>query len=330
MKRKKILIIITGGTITLKKFNNSVNIPDKLISKLRSSEILKNHNLDFEVNNFSSKPSPNFSLSNMFNLAIFIEKRFIENKYSGFVILHGTDTIEETSFFLDLYFSDLKVPIVLTGSMKVFLDPLYDGYNNLISSVIVASNYISRDYGVLVVFNNKVMSSLHVSKYHTNDIDSFKSINFPDVGYVMNGNVFLENYPKRFSLPQVKSINDNCFIYKTFPGDSGIFLKELGSIFEALVIEGFGDGNVPDSLVPIITSLIEKKIPVAITSRVPNGILSNFYTYVGGGDFLSKLGCLSLPELNSQKMRIFLVYLTSLSINFDDLNNIFKNKIYSI
>ena len=322
--KKKILIIITGGTITMKDYNDSIDISEKLLSKLNSSNVLSSYDLDYEVEIFSSKPSPNFSCYDMFSLCRYIEKKILTNSFDGFVIAHGTDTIEETSFFLDLYFSDLKFPIVFTGSMKTFFDPSYDGYENLISSVLVASKNQAKKYGVLIAFNNNIISALGVSKFHTQNIDSFKSINIPYVGNIQNGIVSFNYIPNRFILSKISKIKNNIFIYKSFSGDNGLFLKYNNVDFDGLIIEGFGNGNLPENLLYFLRNTINKKIPIIISSRVPDGLLFQNYSYPGGGKNLSKLGCLFNESLNSQKLRILLVYLTSLDYSFFDIQKFFS------
>lgn len=324
MVKKSILIIITGGTITMKNYNDSIDISKELLANLKSSKLLVDYNLEYNVEIFSSIPSPKFSTQNMFSLAKFIEKKIADNIYSGFVIAHGTDTLEETSLFLELYFSNLQVPIILTGSMKPFLSPFFDGYDNIVSSVMVASNHQSIFYGVLVTFNNNIISSLHVSKFHSENIDSFKSINYPNVGFISDNKIFFEYKPVRFVLPRIKSLVDNVYIYKTFSGDLGNYLKNSQLLFDALVIEGFGNGNVPEFLLPHIKRFLSLQIPVAITTRVPKGFINNSYDYPGGGKNLSNIGCLFSSTFNSQKMRIFLVYLLSLKFNFKKIKEIFN------
>ena len=323
--KKKILIIITGGTITMEDYNSSIDISEKLLSKLYSSNVFSEFNLEFTVNIFSSKPSPNFSCFDMFSLAKYIDKKIKKNLYSGVVVAHGTDTIEETSFFMDLYFSKLSVPIVFTGSMKIFTDPLYDGYKNLISSILVVSDNHSKNYGVLLVFNNNIMSPIFASKFNTNSIDAFKSINFPNVGYLKNNSIFFENKPRRYSFPKITKLADNVLIYKTYPGDPGSFFENLNSFSDSIIIEGFGNGNVSNTLVPSIKKLLNLKTPVFISSRVPTGSLNSIYNYSGGGKYLIDLGCFCMPNLSSQKTRIFLVYFNSLGFSYKDLSSFISN-----
>ena len=314
----------------MKDYNGSIDISKKILSKINSSTSLSNFDLDVEVEIFSSKPSPKFSFSDMLVLGKFIDEKISCNSYDGFVIAHGTDTIEETSFFLNLYFSNSSVPIILTGSMKVFSDKLYDGYDNLISSIYVALNPLTKNYGVLVIFKNIIMSALHVSKFHTENLDSFKSINFPNVGIIDSGKIHFHFKPYRFNLPKIDSINGDVFIYKTYSGDSGYFLEKSKIEYNALVIEGFGSGNVPEFLLPKIKDLLSKEIPVAICTRVPEGPLKTNYNYPGGGHNLHELGCIFYHFIDSHKMRIFLAYLISCKFSFSEINNFFKlmyNKI---
>lgn len=324
--KKKILIILTGGTITMDAFSNSINISDNILNKINSSIQKTNINLSIDLEVFSSIPSPHFSCEKMLSLCKFIDKKISMNLYSGFVIAHGTDTIEETSFFLELYFSKSSFPIVFTGAMKNYFDESYDGFDNLISSVIVCSKINFINFGVSVVFNNLIFSSIFVSKLHTKNLDSFKSINFPEIGRFENGDVSFFNFPKRYSFRKINSITSKVYIYKTYSGDSGESFQNYVNIdFDAIVVEGFGSGNVPLGLSEFISNFISKNKIIAITSRVPYGLLDNFYDYAGGGNHLKKIGCIFDRRLNTQKMRIFLIYLISLGFSFDDLKKYILN-----
>ena len=105
--------------------------------------------------------------------------------------------------------------------------------------------------------------------------------------------------------------------------DFCLFLKYNNVDFDGLIIEGFGNGNLPENLLSFLRQTINKKIPIIISSRVPDGLLLQNYNYPGGGKNLSNLGCLFYDSLNSQKLRILLLYLTSLDYSFLDIKKFF-------
>ena len=136
--------------------------------------------------------------------------------------------------------------------------------------------------------------------------------------------VAFDPFLNRFNLPKIDSINDDVFIYKTYSGDSGYFLENSNINYSALVIEGFGSGNVSEFLLPKIKDLLSNGIPVAICTRVPEGPLKTNYNYPGGGKNLRELGCIFYNSIDSHKMRIFLAYLISCKFSFYEINNFFN------
>ncbi|MEJ7548001.1 asparaginase, partial [Staphylococcus hominis] len=98
------------------------------------------------------------------------------DKYDGFVVTHGTDTLEETAYLLDLLL-DIRCPVVITGAMRSSNEIGSDGLYNFISSIRVASSSDANDKGVMVVFNDEIHTARNVTKTHTSNINTFQSPN---------------------------------------------------------------------------------------------------------------------------------------------------------
>jgi L-asparaginase len=277
------------------------------------------NDVDIDSHVLLMKPSPHMTPLDMLEISNYISSQLQKKYYDGFVVTHGTDTLEETAFFLDLYFSDLEVPIILTGSMRNYSDIAYDGMNNIVSSILVAAHDDSKNKGVLVVLNDTIHHPHEVTKSHTVSLDTFQSLEFGPIGVVDDQEiVYYREFKKRFLLPKLEKLNMNVGIYKTYTGDDGSILKHYSSM-NGLIIEGFGRGNVPENIVSSIQELIDQGVTIMITSRVPKGRPFATYPYKGGAKDLVEMGCYLSPHLNSQKARILLIFALSTHTSIKNL-----------
>jgi L-asparaginase len=166
---KKILVIHTGGTISMKE--------DEETGAVRPDEKHPLHDVtpplaslgDIFVEELFHLPSPHITPQEMLQLRNKIEEKIANEQMEGIVVTHGTDTLEETAYFLDLTVQT-DVPIVVTGAMRSSNEIGADGLYNLISSVKVAGSEEARGKGVLVVLNDEIHTAKNVTKTHTCDL----------------------------------------------------------------------------------------------------------------------------------------------------------------
>ncbi|MDI6452011.1 asparaginase [Peloplasma aerotolerans] len=326
MKNKTILIIFTGGTISMaKNIETSKTIlkdnKDELLQSI-SSELSDISLLSIQ---FSLKPSPAITPEDMFTLAKLTKEQLNNPEIDGIVITHGTDTLEETAYFLDLYL-DITKPVVFTGSMRNFSELGFDGLSNLLSSILVAASPESTKRGVVVMMNDEINSAAEVTKSHTLALDTFKSMEFGPIGIVEQENVLYyrqTHYPRVLLSP--KYIIPEIEIVKVYSGSSSLILNLLiDSHVKGIVLEALGRGNVPPQMIPGITRAIEKGIPVLITSRCPKGRVLDSYGYEGGGHHLKQLGVIFTNNLSSQKARIKLMLALGMTSDLTKLVQYFK------
>jgi L-asparaginase len=325
MYKKTILIIFTGGTISMEKNSQTskATIRDnqkELIDNISSE--LKDINLISEF--FSLKPSPSITPDDMFQLAKLTQQKLELPGIDGVVITHGTDTLEESAYFLDLYL-ETKKPVVFTGSMRNYSELGFDGLSNLVSSILVAASDQSKLMGVLVCLNDEINSAAEVTKTHTLSLDTFKSLEFGPIGIVEQDNVlyYRETHHKSYLL-QPTMIESNVEIVKVYSGSSSLILNSLiDHGVKGIVLEALGRGNVPPQMVPGIIRAIENKIPVLITSRCPKGRVLDSYGYEGGGHHLKQLGVIFTENLNSQKARIQLILALGVSNDLETVKSYF-------
>jgi len=294
---------------------------NQIMQSLLESELYN----ELEVIEYSEVPSPAITNEMMMEIAIMIRKIIKENDPAGFVVIHGTDTLEETAFFLDTVV-DSEIPIVVTGSMKSSSELGFDGINNLTSSILVAKSTKSHGRGVLVVMNDQINAAGEVTKSNTLTLDTFKSYDYGPLGIVDNRQVMYYrsvNYARKKVL--VDSINQDVYLIKAYAGaKSDMIYYLLNNNLKGLVIEALGRGNLPPTMIDGIKACIAKNIPVLIVSRCPSGRVLDSYGYVGGGKYLTDLGCILAPSLNGQKARILLMLALENSNDFDYIKEVFS------
>jgi len=302
---KSLLLIHTGGTIAMAQDHAGHVLPND-INPLDASLPRATDIANITTRHFANLPSPHMTPDIMLRLAHFIESELKKEHYDGVVITHGTDTLEETAYFLHLTLG-APVPIVLTGAMRSSNEVGSDGEFNLITALRVAVSEAAHGKGVLVVFNGEIHSAFNVTKTHTSSVDTFKSVHFGNLGMVTKDHVYLFNTPLLKQTHMVTSLSKRVAVLKVYAGmepDLLLAVKQLG--YDGLVLEVLGQGNVPPSIVDAIAELITV-MPIVIVSRCFNGIVQDVYGYTGGGQQLKELGVIFSNGLNSQKARLKLM-----------------------
>lgn len=254
---------------------------------------------------FLNVPSPHIRLEHM--MALYQKIKVEQANYDGFVITHGTDTLEETAYFLDTMAIPEK-PIVLTGAMRSSNELGSDGVYNYRTALRVAADEKSADKGILVVMNDEIHAAKYVTKTHTTNVSTFQTPTHGPLGLVTKREIlyFKTAEPRvRFDLT---SISGTVPIIKAYADMDSVLLDSLShSAISGLVIEALGAGNLPPTILPAIQNLLTQNIPVVLVSRCFNGIAEPVYAYQGGGIQLEQDGILFVKELNAQKARLKLL-----------------------
>ena len=323
----KVVMIFTGGTISMKidEGNHSV-IPalsaNEIMSNLFNSDLYS----DLETIEFSEVPSPSITPQLMLMLSNLVKKQLLRQDVLGVVIVHGTDTLEETAFFLDVIV-DSEKPIIMTGSMKSSSELGYDGINNLVSSILVAKSPKSKNKGVLVVMNDSINAASEVTKTNTLSLDTFKSMDYGPLGIVDNKEVIFYrtvNYTKKHI--ETDKIENAVHLLKVYSGMDSSLIKLLINQLHSkgIVLDALGRGNVPPAMLEGIDYCIQNGIPVIISSRCPSGRVLDTYGYIGGGKDLTNRGCILAPNLNGQKARIKLMIALSVTKDLKVIKQLFE------
>jgi L-asparaginase len=306
---KKVGLIFTGGTISMEIYQKSEGVipslsSDDIVSRLKSVMTFQ----DIEGFSFSSIPSPSMTPSLMHDLADYAQAVLDREDIQGVVISHGTDTLEETAYFLDLVLASSK-PVVLTGSMKNASELGYDGLTNLVSSIQVVRHKASVDKGALVVMNYEIHAASEVIKTHTLNLDTFKTLSFGPLGIIDDEEVLYYRHRPQKRLRALKNrINDNVVLVKMVSGfDPDVLQFYLDKSISGIVIEALGRGNVPPLVMPKIQAFHKANIPVLIVTRCVSGRVLDTYGYPGGGKDLVRHGALLGGDLSGPKARLLLM-----------------------
>lgn len=304
--KKKILLLHTGGTISMKINEVGAVLPNELNPIVGVSESLAQYATIREIEVFNY-PSPHITPKEMLYLRDIIFKNVEQSKIDGIVITHGTDTLEETAYFLDLT-TDFDFPIVLTGAMRSSNELGADGVYNLVEAIQVASSEDARNKGVLVVMNDEIHQAFNITKTSTSSVNTFQSPQYGPIGLVTKRKVHIHQSPIKRRYVEVNSIEKRVALFKVYAGMESDLIEGILSLnYDGVVLEGFGQGNVPPEVAKGIEKLIAANIPVILVSRCFNGIAEGVYGYEGGGKSLENMGVIFATGINGQKARLKLL-----------------------
>lgn len=301
---KKIIVILTGGTISMYEDESSKSVKPNRTNPLlnKADEIEKMANIVFEAP--FNLPSPHITPNEMIVIKNIIEKYLNQGDVDGFVITHGTDTLEETAYFLDLTVQT-DLPIIITGAMRSSNEIGTDGYYNFLTSIRTAVNDDAREKGVLVVLNDEIHTAKNVTKTHTSNLSTFQSPQYGPIGIVTKKDILFHHRPNLEAKIPIKQLSKRVELVKAYAGmDSSLFHILSKMNIDGLVIEALGQGNLPPMCLPGIKALLDKNIPIVLVSRCFNGIVEDIYAYEGGGVHLKDMGIILSNGLNGQKARI--------------------------
>jgi len=306
-----VVLIATGGTIAM-KVDPVKRGPVPAISgdDLLSSVPDAAKFATVEVKNVSNVPSPYMNPVRWMALTREVSSALIRTEVAGVVVSHGTDTLEETAYWLDLTV-DSEKPVVLIGAQRNASEPDFDGPRNLLNAVRIAVDRQSRGKGVLLAMNNQINAAREVTKTHTSSVETFRSGDFGFLGEVDFDRIVYWRAPlRRQHLPIKSDRMPYVEIISMYGGAEGYLIKaalEHGA--RGLVIQSLGLGNVNEVMFAAIKDAISKGAAVVISSRVPNGRVLPNYAYDGGGKALVEAGAVMGNDLSPPKARILLMLL---------------------
>ncbi len=322
---KKILVVFTGGTFSMMIDKSTGGA----IPRFSGSELLEmipeaKQLAEIEYFDFGKYPGPHVTPKLMLELSKKIKQLLSANNYDGIIVTHGTDTLEETAYFLDLTVNT-EIPIVMIGSMKNSSEPDWDGPRNLIDAIHICLSENSKNLGVLVCLNGEINAASEVTKIFSDSVESFKSLDFGSLGFVQNGRVVYNRLPHYLEKIETEVIDDNVDMLTVYAGMNEKFFKfSADSGASGIVVEALGVGNVPPPAFEGIKYAVHKGIPVVLTSRCPAGETDYIYSYPGAGKHLHDIGVIFADYINGQKARIKLIVVLGKTRDTNEIRSFFE------
>lgn len=323
--KKNILVMGTGGTIAGKgeegvtghyksaqvKINNLIEeIPYiKSIANVQCEDVFTIDSCDLTIENLK-------------HLTNHISEAAEREDVDGIVVTHGTDTLEETAYFLNLTLKTKK-PVVLTGSIRPGTAISADGPLNLYQSIALAANKEAKNKGVLVCFNDAIYSARDVSKVNTFRTQAFGAKDLGCIGYMQYDKPFFytstvkkHTHETEFDVKNKKEFPKVEIVY-FYTGADPKILECAAKNSDGIVIAGAGCGGVNSEMNKIIENLIKKGFPVVRSSRVGNGLVT-----FDEEEIETQGVCAN--NLNPQKSRILLILALTITKDLHEIQKIFN------
>lgn len=323
-----VVVLATGGTIA-GAGASSANSATYQAAKVPISKLLEDVPQLKQVANVTGEQvfqvaSESFTNNDLLLLAKRVSLLSKQSDVDGIVITHGTDTVEETAYFLNLTVHTKK-PIVLVASMRPGTAMSADGMLNLYDAVVVAASASARDRGVMVVLNDNIYSGRDVSKMINISPNAFISP-WGSLGMVVEGKPYWfrlldkrHTVHSEFNIDNIKSLPDVDVVYGYGNVDRTAVDAFVHKGDKAIVYAGTGNGAVPDRLVPVLQSARDQGVQIIRSSHVNLGgfVVRNAeqpdekYNWVAGHD------------LNPQKAKILATVALTKTMDSKDIQRIF-------
>ncbi|GAB7141140.1 asparaginase [Deferribacterales bacterium RsTz2092] len=320
----KVIVFTTGGTIAM-RYDESAggSVPAVSGAELLAAIPPLASVCDVELQEVSNVPSGHLNFTYLKKLGDTITDAFKSSDVLGAVVTHGTDTIEETAYFLDLYV-DSEKPICLTAAMRNAAEISPDGPVNILGAVRTASCPDAVGLGALVVMNDQIHAARDVTKTHSGNIATFASPFWGPVGILEPDKVIIKRKNLKHTKIHSEYIEEDVHIIKLHLGITDFFfncLAEKGA--KGLVVEAVGRGNSNPAAFAGIKKAIAAGIPVVVTTRCLGGRVLPIYAYTGGMVQLVDAGVIPAGELNGQKARIKLALALGQTSDVNELKKLF-------
>lgn len=321
----RVVIVTTGGTIAEKASPKTGGAVPAVTGQALVDAVPGLDKLaHIEVVQFSNIDSSHMTPELWRNLSQTVDEILSDDEVMGVVVTHGTDTMAEGAYFLDVTLKSPK-PVVFVGAMRDASDLSPDGPANIYNAVLQATSPVAQSFGVTVTLNQYINSARFVRKTETTNVQTFNSGEDGYLGYIAMGTVhkFHDRLPAiKLALP--KKLVDVALL-KSYAGDDGKFIRyAVDQGAKGIVVEGVGAGNVNQEVFAAIKYALSKKVIVAIATRVYNGSVYPIYGDIGGGKALEDAGAILVGDMTGPKARLLLMLALSNKASKKEIQNFFR------
>ena len=318
---KRIALLSTGGTIASVPGNEGRAVAGALPGEELIAQTGLDGQLEAHVESVFQKASNAIGPVEWISLANKCRQIIESADFDGIVITHGTDTLEDTAFFLHCVLDTKRVPVVVTGSQRVPHAMGSDAYTNLRHAMELAGSEEARNLGVLVAFNQSVFSAGFVRKASSYQLHGFDSPGLGPLGMLDEGRFHLLQRPRMLGLLPIPLQLPRVDILPTYGGaDPAMALAVLQSGPDAVVVDGLGRGQVPASWMPVLRNALNAGTIVGVCSSTLHGPTHESYEYPGALHELVQAGAFGISHLSARKARIRLAL--SIATRGDDVQSV--------
>ncbi|MBE7653119.1 asparaginase [Tenacibaculum finnmarkense genomovar finnmarkense] len=336
-KKPKILIVYTGGTIGMVKDYKTGALKAFDFSQI-SSKIPELQQLHCEMTTISfdqAIDSSNMNVSYYTDIAQIIADNY--DKFDGFVVLTGSDTMSYTSSAISFMFENLQKPVIFTGSQLPIGDLRTDAKENLITSIQIASTYkngkpVIQEVGLY--FEYKLYRANRTTKINAEQFEAFASMNYPPLavsGVHLNFNDSVLFKPKAAENKLIfrKKLDHNVAILKLFPGITAAVVKSFINIpdLKGIVLETYGSGNAPTQkwFINLIEKAISKGIHIVNVTQCAGGsvILGHYET----SSDLKRIGIIDGKDITTETAIAKMMYLLGEKLSKEEFKHYFETSL---
>ncbi len=325
-KKANICWIRTGGTIDQIKDKETGRLKIATKEELNHSALGLDELVDYDKIDDLIRPIDSSNMVPEFWEKISDYIREKREKYDGFVISHGTDTMHYTSSALAFLLSDIKRPIIMTGSMIPLSEPNSDAVDNMRNAFMTAG--YSGLKGVYIAFGSKIINGANAAKISPDQLDAFRSINKKYAGFIFDNNLYINKTikytPFEDDNKEFGGFNKNVRLIKAFPGmGPKVFYDAVGDKVDGIILSAFGSGGAnteQDSVIDGIKEAVKNKIPVFVCTQCDDGKVklegANAYDV---NYRLREAGAVGLGGLHEEGAIVKLMYVTGKTKKYDEI-----------
>lgn len=308
MGKPVVYVVATGGTIASRYVaSTGVVVDGASVEDLTAAAAGVADYADVRAVQHSNVTSDVIDLPTIVDLGRLLRRLLDQPETAGVVVTHGTATMEETAYFLDLTLPGDK-PVIVTGAMRNFVERDADGPRNILYSVIAAAHRASPGRGVMVCFNGELHAARNVVKVHANRVDAFASRDAGPIGAVSKDGVIYFSRPERRVRIDVDHVKENVQLVTVTQGCNDLLLRAcIAAKVDGIVVEGIGAGNVNLPSFHAICDALDAGIPVVVGVRIFAGTPYFAKGHEGSFRTMIERGAISAGYLSGIQARVLLM-----------------------